>query len=741
MNLLKCNLTNCFGIEGLDHEFDFSKDNAIAIYARNGLMKTSFAKTFKKIQDGKDKEIGDVIFGLEGMADIIVDGNKIKPNQIFVINSFESFYESNSLTSLLINDEIKLRITKVLKLKDRFLKKLEKDSGLKISKTYQGKKIDELELTILNDFEFDEKSILLNLVEFDNKELEYNCGHIKYNSIFDKTAINKIQKEEFQNKIEEFCRVSDKIYKEYNFLDKGNLTLPKLKNIAKLLEKDRFFIKDNYLHLAGGYEIDNTSKLSSTIEEVESKIKAEPVFREIEKLLSDSKGIILRDIIEKNPEIISYLKTDKLNSLKIELWLSYIRKSKEEFDELLSEYNKLEEDISNIDFNDTEWKNALNIFEERFTVPYQMNISNIKGAIIGESIPRVEFSFEKNGEIVSLERSELEDKNILSQGEKRALYLLNIIFDIEKIKKSKDNVLFIIDDIADSFDYKNKYAIIEYLYEMSNIDNFKLLILSHNFDFYRTVSSRLNIRREARLCAEINNNRIVLKQEKYQKQPFKSWKNDLNLIHVLALIPFVRNIVEYKSKNCDSNEDYIFLTKLLHQKKDSKKITFKKLLEVLKKHIEISNYKEDIELNSSVIEKLYEVSDDIRNENIELEYKVVLAMAIRHKAEEYMFTRLENYKGNISWKKGRDIKMGSVDEFFKSLKSCGNQTRVLSDAISQFDDKENKKIIDEVNIMTPENIHLNSFMYEPLLDMDINELLTLYKRIKSIHDKLAKVIE
>ena len=31
--------------------------------------------------------------------------------------------------------------------------------------------------------------------------------------------------------------------------------------------------------------------------------------------------------------------------------------------------------------------------------------------------------------------------------------------------------------------------------------------------------------------------------------------------------------------------------------------------------------------------------------------------------------------------------------------------------------------------MNPENIHLNSFMYEPILDMDIVELLNLYKLI------------
>lgn len=44
MNKLNIDFTNCFGIESLSHEFDFSKGNVFSIYARNGLMKTSFAK-------------------------------------------------------------------------------------------------------------------------------------------------------------------------------------------------------------------------------------------------------------------------------------------------------------------------------------------------------------------------------------------------------------------------------------------------------------------------------------------------------------------------------------------------------------------------------------------------------------------------------------------------------------------------------------------------------------------------
>ena len=65
-----------------------------------------------------------------------------------------------------------------------------------------------------------------------------------------------------------------------------------------------------------------------------------------------------------------------------------------------------------------------------------MNVVNLKGAIIGESVPRVEFSFKKGDTVKTIDRSKLEKLDTLSQGEKRALYLLNIIFDIEQIKNT-----------------------------------------------------------------------------------------------------------------------------------------------------------------------------------------------------------------------------------------------------------------------------------------------------------------
>ena len=97
-----------------------------------------------------------------------------------------------------------------------------------------------------------------------------------------------------------------------------------------------------------------------------------------------------------------------------------------------------------------------------------------------------------------------------------------------------------------------------------------------------------------------------------------------------------------------------------------------------------------------------------------------------------MKRKIKEYNSQISWGRGGS-ESGSSQEFLDQLEAQKNQTRSLSDAFKQTAcDNDTMKVIDEVNIMTPENIHLNAFMYEPLVDMDINELINLYQRVKEI---------
>lgn len=733
MNKLNIELTNCFGIDSLNHEFDFGKGNTFSIYARNGLMKTSFAKTFQLIQQGKKENISDAIFGEPGSAIVQIDGQDIEKKQVFVVKSYESSYESD-ISSLLIKGDIQTQLKDVFKVRTKLLKALEKDSGLKIKRTSLGKTVYELEPTIVKDFDFNEKDILSNLMELASYEPEIECSDIPYSVIFDDTVLKKIKDTKFQEGIRDFITSSDEIYSSFEYLEKGNLTLPKLKDLKKSLVKDAFFVKQNKVILSGQDAITNSEALEQHISNIETKIQQTPAYKAIENLLNDSKGIVLKDIIETNPEIIGFLALDKLQTLKKCLWGSYIRHNSILFEELCDKYNDFSEAIDALEIDDTPWKKALDIFNQRFTVPFMMNVVNLKGAIIGESVPQVEFSFKKGDTVKTIDRSKLEKLDTLSQGEKRALYLLNIIFDIEQIKNTGEETLLVIDDIADSFDYKNKYAIIEYLYELAQVSNIYMLILTHNFDFYRTVASRLSVNRSNRLIADYSNDVLKLEVEYYQDKPFKNWKNNPKEKDIFALLPFVRNLIEYgvDQNISHTGEDFLFLTSLLHEKQDSRRITFGDIEPLYKHYAGVTQFDASVGTDVVVLSKLYSVCDDITTSDTKLENKIVLSIGIRHKAEEYIIQQIHNYTGQLSWRKNKQNYRGTNVKFMNFVQNNRNQTRELFNGYKQFGDADKIKILNEVNIMTPEHIHVNSFMYEPILDMDIVELHRLYHTIKNL---------
>ncbi|MDD4662923.1 MAG: hypothetical protein PHR48_03595 [Candidatus ainarchaeum sp.] len=717
MNKLKVELENCYGIKKLNYEFDFSNCNTYVIYAPNGAMKTSFAKVFLHFQEGKENLIRDEIFNNQPVIkNIQLDNFNIQSKEIFVIKSFDNFYESKNMANLLINDSLKIKLSHIFNKRDSFFNSLEKKSGLKISKTLNEKNISELESVLLFDFNITSFLQNLNLFHFEDVQYYYD---IKYSQIFDPTILKIVQLPEFQNNIRLFLNKSDEIYNNFSFLEKGKFSLGKLKNVSKKLKENNFFVRNNKIILDGiENQISNVNDLDSKIKIIEDKLKESKEFQSIEKHLSIAKGIILKDILEIYPELIEKLKIENIAEFKKELWLSYFKQNEDMFNELKEDFNSflVEKEITS--FDNTPWKKAYKIFKNRFKMPFEMDIQNVKSSILGESLPKVIFKFynKKTNKWVEHSREKIEGE-LLSQGEKRALFLLNIIFDIEDRKKRNQKTLFIIDDIADSFDYKNKYAIVEYLKAISDDPNNRQIILTHNFDFYRTISSRLNIIRDNRLHILFSENKLDLIEEHYQNQPFAFWKNNLgNNKFTIALIPFVRNLIEYsydkKINTIGIPDDFNFMTNLLHIKDKTKEITVKELKELFLGYLGKNNLNYQLSDTDKIYDLIFNiVNKDISNNDCNLEDKIIFAIAIRLKAEEYMWS-----------------KVSDKTEILKHL------TRTLFERYkNEFKNDSNYdlkiKTLESVNIMTPENIHLNSFMYEPILDMGIDELKNLYEEV------------
>ena len=719
---LKIKFDNCYGIKKLEHTFNFSDKKVFSIYAPNGTMKTSFAKTCKDFSNAK--VTNDLIFQERATVREIKNETNIDliPEQIFVIEPYLENYKSDRLTTLLVNKQLKEKYEEILKSiekeKNNLLSKLKQLSGL----TGRGNPIEEELSKIFGNKQFFD--ILLDLEKTITDNAEHPYSSITYSKIFEEKIVAFLNTKDFKKQIKDYIERYNTLIESSKYLQKG-FNHSNVSEIQKNLKTNGFFKAKHSVNLFNGTSNDLVSNedelqeiISKEIETVMNDADIQKKFNEIDSKLSNAQLKEFREYLFDNKHILPEL--SDLEKFKKDIWYSYLIEQKELFIKLVDEYKKgkveIEIIVKKAKEEETDWKDVITIFNKRFTVPFKLEMKNQDDVILKSEAPNLNFIFTDNelNEEKNIEESEL--LKVLSQGERRALYILNIIFEVRARVKANQETVFIIDDIADSFDYKNKYAIIEYLKEISEYGIFYQIILTHNFDFHRTISSRLNMGRGNKLNTVKTATGIKLIVEKYQNNPFTHWKDNLhqNNEMLIASIPFVRNLVEYSGHQ----SLFVKLTSLLHFKEDTNTITIGELETIIKT---ILIDKAGINLTTPtklVIDLVFETADSIllsTSEIIDLENKIVLAIAIRLKAEMFMVSQINDtpfWKG-ITINQSFDLIQRYKTDFQAEL--------------------TNIELLDQINLMTPENIHLNSFMYEPILDMSNEHLKQLYTSVRTLN--------
>jgi hypothetical protein len=96
MNKLKMDFKNCYGIQSLQNEFEFdsSKRKVYAIYAPNGLMKTSFSSVFEDLSNGNEPK--EERYNRLSTCIVKSDGVNLQKAEIYVLKS-EMDISSDSL--------------------------------------------------------------------------------------------------------------------------------------------------------------------------------------------------------------------------------------------------------------------------------------------------------------------------------------------------------------------------------------------------------------------------------------------------------------------------------------------------------------------------------------------------------------------------------------------------------------------------------------------------------------------
>lgn len=722
MKLLSINLENCFGIGKLNHEFDFKKENTYLIYAPNGTMKTSFAKTFDLIaKDDKKNLPKDLVYNKKSKYEILCDGETINPESILVINAEDNSYDATKkITSFIARKELKEKYDFIyLELdnaKSELLKKLKAIS-----------KSTDCEVEYVETFKIDPENNFFDILTSHLSELSSDTEKIKfkYNTVFDtKGNVKKfLEKNDklLDNYIENYNKiVSDS--KLFKTVGENNFGTYQANEILKSIEDNSYFEAGHKFVLDDGTEIKNAIQLKEIYQaELDRILEDEQLkdsFDKVEKAIGANVDLrAFKKVIENDNTLLINLKD--YEAFKKKVWTSFVSEIETDATELSKLYEGkkkeldyiIEESKKELDL----WKSIIENFNNRFYVPFQVKMGNLHDVILKKEAANLEFYFaDRNEDSKSQTKENL--LKILSKGEQRAYFILQFLFDIESRKAEKDGALLIFDDIADSFDYKNKYAIIEYIAELHQSGKFKSLILTHNFDFYRTISSRLNMKKQTFMTSKDENRKINIVEGLYKEDLFKEFlKNPEDPKIFISLISFIRNIIDYTDS--PKTEDCKELTNCLHEKVNSKEITTDDVFQIFKNRIsklrdkEI-NFGEKVKIQDFIFTTADEILKEENINEILLENKITLSIACRLKTEQYLMSKINDFN-------------------FEEIEF--NQTRTLSNLYKkQYPKSLNMGIIDKVNLMTPENIHVNSFMYEPLIDMSVFHLMELYEKIKAL---------
>jgi uncharacterized protein YktA (UPF0223 family) len=723
MNTLKIDLENCFGIGKLCHTFDFSRNSISLIYAPNGTMKTSFAKTFDVISknDPKNLPMDRVYKSRRSKHEILVDQNVINPENILVINSEDTGFDgSQKISNFLASRELKKEYDEIYKeLNDK------KNDFIKRLKTIS--KSTDCEKEILNTFQdISDTSIFEILLKLkDSLTEDYRKIDFKYNDVFDSKGKVSSFLDKYKDTLEEYIHNYQNVISNSKFFKAttGNtFGTYQANEILKSIADNSFFDAGHTFVLDDKTVINTSDELKELVEQEldsiinDSKLKVS--FEKLDKLITNNVDLrAFHSVIDKNNLILVDL--NDYQGFRKTVWISFLSEMKNDA-ELLADLffqkkKELEEIIAKAKMESELWLSIVETFNARFFVPFKVILSNKQDVVLKQETANLEFQYsDRNDEPIKQDKNSL--LSVLSKGEQRAYFILQFLFELEARKSNVETNLLILDDIADSFDYKNKFAIIEYINDLKNLENFRIIILTHNFDFYRTVASRLDLPRSSFYMATRNEQKeIFLKSGQYTKDVFAHLIEKFQDPEVfISLIAFVRNLIEYSDpQNCP---DYLTLTSCLHLKEESDELSSNDILKIYANKISYLKDKEITFGNENIVKLIYRTADNISNDphidEVLLQNKIAIAIAIRLKAERYLISKIQGF--NLI-----NINKNQTQELCKEYRKRYPSSKSIS-------------IINKVNLMTPENIHINAFMYEPLIDMSIQHLINLYKEVSEL---------
>ncbi|KAF0092843.1 MAG: Uncharacterized protein E1N59_3398 [Puniceicoccaceae bacterium 5H] len=680
-------------------------------------MKSSFAKTFSDLSRGNKP--CELRFERPSTCEVELDGSEIRPESIHVLHAEIERQDSPAITDILINPEHKAKYDQAVLDLDKHLKKLKKTLN-------QKSKIKTTELEDKLSEDWGNSDFVACIKEAANQKVSNDeLSTFIYNEIFNDKSLSIIKSSEFKENAQEYIKRYQNLFEKAGALYKKGVFNPtKAENSFNALQKHGFFKCGHRVHLAEEESSIGEDEFNKKLEAINADINGDEKLKELRKKLSkNTEAQALGQLLEKLDPANTEQFLKKLSSsegrkaFRRELWAYYIHQSPES-DDYLRAYEKNKNDIAQIEEEAAQsigaWEEAVKLFNQRFVnMPFTLRVTEPTQVVLGRTPAKLKFIFSDRDDETEQSREEI---NTLSHGEERALHILNFIFEAEARIRSQTETVFIIDDPADSFDYKNKHAIIQYLRDLTEHKFFAQIILTHNFDFFRAPEASHIVNYKRCKMAQKEGREISIQKAYGIKNIFiLKWKPEFTKSDKIlcASIPFIRNLIEYTKSEHDNH--YLTLTNLLHWREETASITKEQYFTIYNETF--GKTEKPHQPGTPVVKILFTEANLICNSGTHaglcLEDKVLLSIAIRLKAEEFLIKTLRIKKNNANYWPSGNCQFGKLFGEFKKLVMDTPEIGTLN----------------EVSITISSNIHLNSFMYEPIIDLSLDHLIDLYRRV------------
>lgn len=691
-------LENAYGIKELKVSFDDNTLSQNLVYSKNGTFKTSFSRCLYNLSNNEKEKIEDRITKIPANIEMKMIDDEGESNNL--INKFLVFsreiYEEKSLSDY----EKELEMLTIDKRKQEYVQDLI-NSTLEepIAELQINAKSINLDLQkALETLNIPYKGKLdwyLEVFKYIDGAPDENISEINLKTIFQKTY-DILDNDNFQENINNYINIYNKKIKEELFDD--DFDENSCISFLESLKKTKFMNEDKkrgvILNGTSYYDYDSVQEIiNKTMKNISSSPEILKSNQELIKSMGTSnEAQKLKKEIINNPLLIKQLSLGRKKIIRIALknsglqtkyWINILENA-------MSELKKIYDEVQNMN---SKFEKAIEIYKLRFRPVFDIKIKNKKESMLGLDLPSLYFKYKKYD--CDIEEKFLYD--ILSSGEKTSLNIIKFI--VEYISNKDSKPFIILDDIVETFDYANRYAFIEYINDMVN-DDTPVIVLTHNFEFYRTLHSRIkklvplvtNVDEKGRIfiqeCSKINRNIEDVLNVQSKKELFFA-------------IPYLR---EAKMILQDNNE---ILNACLHYKEKTLKLILKDIMDLFPKKIKL-----DIDPNLFYLDELENVLSSIKmTNNYDLVEKTIYSIGCRVFLEQKIIQKNFNL-----------IKDVNENQFAYIIKKYHNQ---LNEKVLE--------LAERVSISTPEFIHGNAFMYEPLIDIDGFYLKELYDDIKKLN--------